>query len=164
MLRGVIDLAQVKRAATSMSVAHPAAAMHAARDAVKLERAGKIVELARDLGRVQAKAGTRGALEALQVAQTPREVGRVAKLAEKHGLRTRAILKVLGRGAIMLAVGSINLVLWMLGAAFSLFSLVWSLKRGVERIAERHLRRRKQRRLRAMDSAAALRVPQPQTI
>jgi hypothetical protein len=164
LLRSAVDLAQVKRAATSISVAHPAAAMRTARDAVKLERAGKIVELARDLGRVQGKAGMRGALDTLQVAQTPREVGRVAKIAEKHGLRTRAILKVFGRSAIMLAVGSVNLVLWILGAAFSLLSFVWSLKRGVERMAERHLRRRKQRRLRARESAAGLRVPQPQTI
>ena len=164
LLRSAVDLAQVKRAAASMSAAHPAVAVRAARDAVKLERAGKIVELARDLRRVQAKAGTRGALDALQLAQTPREVGRVAKLTEKHGLRTRAILKVLGRGAIMLTVGSVNLVLWMLGAAFSLLSFVWSLKRGVERMAERYLRRRTKRRLRAIDSAVGLRVPQPQTI
>jgi hypothetical protein len=33
-------------------------------------------------------------------------------------------------------------------AAFAVTSFVWSLKRGVERMAQQHLRRKKERRLR----------------
>lgn len=148
LLRGVVDFAQVRRAASSLGAAEPAAAMRAARGAVRLERAGKLVDLARDIGTVQAKAGTRAALDGLHLAETPGDVSRVARLAEKEGSRTRAILKFLGRGAIWLGFTSIDLALWIASAAFSLFGLVWSLKRGVERMTERHLYRRKQRRLR----------------
>jgi hypothetical protein len=38
-------------------------------------------------------AGTQAALEGFKIAETPREMARVAKLAEKEGSKTRAILK-----------------------------------------------------------------------
>jgi hypothetical protein len=148
MLREAVDLAQFKRAASALSAADAGAAMRAARQAVRFERAGKLVDLARDIGKVQATAGTRAALDGLALAETPREVGRLAKLAEKEGGRTRAILKVLGRGAIMLAGTAIDLMVSIMTAAFAVISFVWSLKRGVERMTERHLRRKKERRLR----------------
>jgi len=121
---------------------------------VRAERASRIVALARDVGKVEAKAGTKTALETLRIAETPAEVGRVAKLAQKEGSRTRAILKLLGRGAIMLTVGAFDLALWVFGALFTLLSFVWSLKRSVERMTERYLHRRKQRRLRLTLAAA----------
>ena len=66
---------------------------------------------------MQAKAGTKAALDGLQDrARRPREMARVATLAEKKGGKTRAILKTLGRGAIMLTIASFNLAAWMLGA------------------------------------------------
>jgi hypothetical protein len=115
---------------------------------IRAERVGRIVALARDVGKVEAKAGSKAALETLRIAETPTEVGRVAKLAEKEGSRTRAILKLLGRGAIMLTMGAIDLAFWLFGAAVSLLSFVWSLKRTAERMTERYLHRRKQHRLR----------------
>jgi hypothetical protein len=148
VLRETVDLAQFKRAATALSASDAGAAMRAARQAVKFERAGKLVDLARDIGKVQAKAGTRAALDGLGLAESPREVGRLAKLAEKEGSRTRAILKVLGRGAIMLAGAAIDLVVAILTAAFTVLSFIWSLKRGAERMTKQYLRRKKERRLR----------------
>ncbi len=121
---------------------------------IHAERAGRIVALARDVGKVEAKAGTRAALESLRIAQTPAEVGRIAKLAEKERSRTRAILKILGRGAIVLMTGAFDLALWLFGALFTLFSFVWSLKRTAERMTERHLRRRKERKVRVALAAA----------
>ncbi len=122
---------------------------------IRTERAGRIVALARDVGKVESKASTKAALETLCIAETPAEVGRVAKLAEKEGSRTRAILKVLGRGAIMLMTGAFDLALWLFPALLTLLSFVWSLKRTVERMTERYLQRRKQRRLRLAPAAAA---------
>jgi hypothetical protein len=147
LLREMVDLSALRRAA-SFSLSEPGAAMRAARETVKLERGGKILDLARDIGKIQTKAGTQTAVEALRIAETPRDLSRLAKLSEKEGSRTRAILKLLGRGAIMLGFAGFDLALWMLSAAFSLFGFVWSLKRGVEGMTERHLRRRKERRMR----------------
>jgi hypothetical protein len=146
VLRGVVDWSALRRAAGSFSLSEPAVAVRAAREAVKVEKASELVRLAGNVGRVQAKAGTKAALDGLKVAETPREMGRVAKLAEKEGSKTRAILKVAGRGAIALTVAAFDLGVWILGALLTLFGLVSSLKSATERMTLRHLRRRKARR------------------
>jgi hypothetical protein len=138
-------------------VAAPAVAVRTAREAVKIERAGGLMKLATDVGRIERKAGARAALDSLKVAETPRELSRVAKLAQKEGGRTRAIIKLLGRGAIMLTVGTFNLVVWVLGALFTLVGLVALLKGMTERVTLRVVRRRKERRrFRALQRYAAL--------
>ena len=127
-----------------------------ARKMPKTERASGLIELARDVGRVEAKAGTRAALEGLQIAATPRELSRIAKLAEKEGGRTRAILKVAGRSAILLGTAAFDLALWIFGAVVSAFAFVASLKRLAERVTLRILRHRKERRRRARGFATAV--------
>jgi hypothetical protein len=148
MLRHVVDWGGLKKAITGVST-EPQLAVRAARDAVKVERAGRLVDLARDVGTIEAKAGTQGALESLKVAETPREMSRVARLAEKEGGKTRAILKIGGRTAIMLGAAAFSLASWLIGALIAVLGFVASLKRGVERMTENHLRRRKLRRQRA---------------
>jgi len=149
MLRGVVDWGALKKAIAGVSVTEPQLAVRAARDAVKVERAGKLVDLARDVGTIEAKAGTQAALESLKVAETPREMSRVARLAGKEGGKTRAILKIGGRTAIMLGGAAFGLASWLIGALIAVLGFVASLKRGVERMTENHLRRRKIKRQRA---------------
>jgi hypothetical protein len=146
-MRHVIDWGELKRAITGVSISEPALAIRAVRDAVKVERAGRIVDLARDVGRVQAKAGTQAAFDGLKIAETPREMSRVAKLAENEGSKTRAILKILGRGAIALSFAAFDLGSWILGALFTVFAFVSSLKSATERMTLRVLSRRRERRL-----------------
>jgi len=142
-LREVVDLSALKRAGAS--IGEPAVAVRVARDAVKVEKAQDLVKLAGDVGRLQTRAGTQAALDAMKLAQGPHEVARIAALAEKKGSKTRAILKVLGRGAILMAVASFNLALWILGAIITLLGFVSSAKSGVERMTQRHLDRRRER-------------------
>ncbi|MFN3658096.1 MAG: hypothetical protein ACK4UO_12640 [Pseudolabrys sp.] len=154
-LRGVVDWSGLKRAAASFSIADPQLAIRGAREAVKIEKAGGLVHLARDVGRVQAKAGTQAALDGLKIAEGPREMARVAKLAEKEGSRTRAILKVVGRGAIALSLALVDLGAWILGALFTLFAFVASLKSATERMTWRVLQYRKHRKLRRFAALTA---------
>jgi hypothetical protein len=143
-LRGVIDWSALRRAGSSL--AEPAVAVRTAKEAVKVEKAGGLARLVGDVGRVQAKAGTQAALDGLRLSEGPRDMARIAKLAEKKGGKTRAILKTLGRGAILLSVASFNLAFWVLGALMTLFGLVSSAKAGVERVTQRHLDRNRERR------------------
>ena len=145
-IREVVDWSALKRAGAA--VAEPALAVRAAREAVKVEKADGLVRLAGDVGRVQTKAGTQAALDGLKLAESPREMSRIAVLAEKKGGKTRAILKTLGRGAILLSIASFNLAAWVLGAILTLFGFVSSAKSGVERMTQRHLDRRRERRAR----------------
>jgi hypothetical protein len=103
------------------------------------------VKLVSDVGRVQSKAGTQAALDGLKLAEGPREMSRIAVLAEKKSSKTRAILKTLGRGAILLSIASFNLAAWVLGAILILIGLVSSAKSAVERMTLRHLARKKER-------------------
>jgi hypothetical protein len=145
ILRQVVDWGQLKKAIAGVSISEPALAIRAVREAVKVERAGGLMHLARDVGRVQAKAGTQAALDSLKIAETPREMTQVAKLAEKAGGKTRAILKVVGRGAIALTLATFDLGVWILGALLTAFALVSSLKSATKRTTLRILRYRKER-------------------
>ena len=78
----------------------------------------------------------------------PKDVARAARLAESKGGQTRAILKVLGRGALLLAAGAFNLSMWVFGALLALFGFLSSIKATTERATEAWLRRKKARRLR----------------
>ena len=132
-------------------------AARAARDTAKVGRAGDLLNLVRDVNRVEKAAGGRAALDALTIAKEPRDMSRIAKLAEKEGSRTRAILRVAGRGAIMLATFAFDASLWLLGAAIALFGFVSALKSAVERATLRILRGRRERRMRrAMQQIAAV--------
>ena len=53
---------------------------------------------------------------------------------KSKGGQTRAILKVLGRGALLLAAGAFNLALWVFGALLTLFGLLSSIKATTERL------------------------------
>ena len=75
-------------------------------------------------------------------------MSRIAKLAEKEGGKTRAILKLAGRAAIMLTVGAFDLGIWIIGALITLLAFVASLKSMAERLTWRVLLGRKARRLR----------------
>lgn len=146
-LREVIDGPALKRAIAGASLTEPVLAVRAAREAVKVEKAGGLMQLVRNVGRVQTQAGTQAALDGLKLADNPREMARVAQIAEKKGSKTRAVLKMAGATAIAMTVGTFNLSLWLLGAALSLFGFVASTKAAVERATLRYLQRRK---LRAM--------------
>jgi hypothetical protein len=160
-LREVIDWTALKRAIGGATLSEPLLAVRAAREAVKVEKAGGLMHLVRDVGRVQTKAGTQAALDGLKVAENPAQMARVAQLAEKKGSKTRAILRVLGTSALALTLGTFNLSLWLFGAVLTLWGFVSSTKGAVERVTLQHLQRRKIRDLRRyqqrMAEAAAAR-------
>jgi hypothetical protein len=145
-LRAVVDWSALGKSFGKEALTNPALAVRAAREAVKIEKADDLLRLTRDVGRVQAKAGTRAAFDGLKIADNPRQMARVAKLAESEGGKTRAILKVLGRGAIALTVAAFDLSLWLVWAALTLFGFIAATKGAVERMTWNALQRRKVRR------------------
>ena len=97
--REVVDTPMLQNAVASGSVMRPGQTVTAIKAAFRAEKAGALVRLAKDVGRVGEKAGMRGALDTLKIAEGPKDVARAARLAESKGGQTRAILKMLGRGA-----------------------------------------------------------------
>jgi hypothetical protein len=153
--REVVDTPVLQRAVASGSVLRPGETASAIRAAFRAEKAGGLVRLAKDVGRVTEKAGTRGALDTLKIAEGPKDVARAARLAEAKGGQTRAIMKILGRGALLLTAGAFNLTLWLFSALLALFGFLSSIKATTERATQAWLDRKKTRRLRRQMAAAA---------
>jgi hypothetical protein len=155
--REMVDAPVLENAVASGSAMQPGQTIRAIRAAFHAEKAGALVRLAKDVGRVAEKAGTRGALDTLRISEGPKDVARAARLAESRGGQTRAILKVLGRGALLLAAGAFNLSLWIFSALLALFGFLSSIKATAERLTQSWLLRKKARQLRRQLAAA----PQP---
>src|SRR5229473_2387380 len=137
--RQIVDAPMLQNAVATGSVMRPGQTMSATRAAFHAE-----------------KAGTRGALDTLRIAEGPKDVARAARLAESKGGQTRAILKVLGRGALLLAAGAFNLTLWVFGALLALFGFLSSIKATTERLTQSWLDRKKARRLQQQMAAGVL--------
>jgi hypothetical protein len=153
--RDLVDTPMLENAVESASVLRPGESVRAIKAAFRPEQAAGLVRLAKDVGRVGEKAGTRGALDTLKLAEGPEDVARAARLAESKGGQTRAILKMLGRGALLLAAGAFDLTLWVFGALLALFGLLASIKATTERMTQSWLDRKKRRRLRQQMAAAS---------
>jgi hypothetical protein len=117
--------------------------------AARAGKASDLLRMAKDVNRVRGAAGTRAAFDAMKVAQAPADIARVAKLAEKKGMQTRAIVKLLGRGALMLGAVAWQAASWIAWFAFMLVGFAASVKRMTERLTERWIRRSKLRASRA---------------
>jgi hypothetical protein len=154
-VRETVDTPMLQNAVASSAVTRPGQTISAIAAAFRAEKAGALVRLAKDVGRVSEKAGARGALDTLKIAEGPEDVARAARLAEKSGGKTRAILKLLGRGALLLAAGAFDLSLWLFGALFALFSLLASIKATTERLTQSFIDHGKRRRLRKQLAAIA---------
>ncbi|MFD2181078.1 hypothetical protein [Rhodoplanes azumiensis] len=154
-LHGVVDLAQARRAVSASALLQPTVAARGLKAAVKLDKAEPLVDLVRDAGKVQAKAGTRAALDGLKLAEGPKDVARLARIAETNGGKTRAILKLGGRATLVLTTGAMTLFNWSFSA---LMSLIWALvlvKSLTERATRRALAFSKRRRARKAARMAA---------
>ena len=152
----LVDSSMLRRAVANASVMRPMESAGAIKAAIRTDKAGLLVAAVKDVGRVGEKAGVRGALDVVRVADNPKDLARAARLAEGKGSQTRAILKVLGRGALFLAAGAFNLASWLFSALLFLIGLVASIKSLTERLSMGWLRRARERRLRqALASAMA---------
>ncbi len=151
----LVDKPLLERAVAEASLLQPSQTVRAIKAAVKLDRAGEMVAVVKDVGRVGEKAGARAALDVLKVAEGPEDVARAARLAAAKGGQTRAIIKLLGRGALVLASGAFSLASWVFAALCALFGVVSSIKSMTERLSLAYFRRRRLRRERLRTPALA---------
>ena len=113
---------------------------------LKVEKRENLVKFVSDLGTVQSRTSVRGALQGLKIAEHPKDMAKLATLAAVKGTKTRAIVKVLGRGAIMLTSSLSTLASWIFWALFNLLAFAAACKRTAERMTLRHCERRRMRR------------------
>ena len=148
--RELVDAPVLQKAVASGSVLRPGETISALRAAFRAEKAGVLVRFAKDVGRVSEKAGIKAAQDTLKIAENPKEVARAAQLATAKGGKTRAYLKVLGRGALLGVTWMWTLASWLFSLAIALLSFLAAIKSTTERLTWAWLRRRKMRRARQM--------------
>lgn len=148
-LRETVDMSVLRRALATASVTEPAVAVRAAREAVKVDKLEDLARVVGDVGRVEVNAGSQAALDTMKLAEGPTDMARFAGLAEAEGGKTRAIIKLVGRGAIMLSLAAFDLFSWTLATLLALLGFASSVKRMAERLTLRSIRRRKARSQRA---------------
>ncbi|MFG1200948.1 hypothetical protein V5F29_00950 [Xanthobacter aminoxidans] len=117
----------------------------AVKSVVRTDRLATLTRMLDDTARIDAKAGTRAALEGLKVAEGGRDLSRVARLADAKGVQTLAILKTLGRGAITITSLLFHLIWWGFLAVFYLFALVSSFNSFCVACARRTWRHKRRR-------------------
>jgi hypothetical protein len=150
-LRGVVDMGGVRRALVEASFSE-----RAVREAVKLDKAEGLLDTMRDVGRVQANAGAAAALDSLKVAEGPADLSRVARLAAAQGGKTRAIIKLAGRAAIVLGFAALDVASWVIGALFLLWGFLSAVRSTTERATLRYAHWRKVRAWRQRWEALAV--------
>ncbi|MGP8121680.1 MAG: hypothetical protein ACLP8B_14330 [Xanthobacteraceae bacterium] len=153
--RDIVDVEEMQQAVTSASLLRPGASVEAVRTAFRAGKAGEVLRAVKDVGRIGESAGLHGALDTLRVAEGPKDIARAARLAESKGSQTRAILKLLGRGALLLLAGAFDLSLWLMGAALALLGFLCSIKATAERVGAAWSRRARARRALRVATAQA---------
>jgi hypothetical protein len=114
-----------------------------------------LARVAKDANRVRGAAGIRASFDLMKLADSPADLARAARLAEKKGSQTRAIVKVLGRSALVIGSAAFQLAGWILWFLFALLGVVSSIKSTTERLTQRWLNRRKLARARLALAEAA---------
>ncbi|MCC2097430.1 MAG: hypothetical protein KDJ29_11100 [Hyphomicrobiales bacterium] len=136
------------RAATAAAAAAArfefTAARQTAKAALRPAAFRQLGNVATDLSTIGRRAGMRSVNEALTVARSGRELRSIATVAQVRGNATRAVLKVLGRGAIVLTSGALVLAGWVMGALSWLWLLLLLLLGVVKRTARAVLWSRRQ--------------------
>lgn len=74
----------------------------------------RFAALGQDTGALYARTGQRGLRQVLNVAEDAGDIGRAAKLGNTAGSKTRAILTLLGRSALVLGSLSLTAASWLL--------------------------------------------------
>jgi hypothetical protein len=148
-VRDSVDAPLLEQAVLRAPVTRPGATVDAIKAAFRVDKAASLLRLGKDVNRVRTSAGTRAALDTLRISEDPADVSRAARLAEGEGSSTRAIMKILGRGALLLTAGAFNLTMWLFAAVILVFGFLGSIKTAAERLTLAWCARRRVRRLQA---------------
>ena len=69
--RAVVDMPALRRAVSEASLTSPATSVRAIKATLRIEKAGDLFRLAKDVNRVRGAAGTRAAFDAMKLAEAP---------------------------------------------------------------------------------------------
>jgi hypothetical protein len=114
MAAGAVDRPALATSLGAAARLDLAAAKAAAGGIVRPAALARFTTLGQDAGALHARTGQRGLRQVLAIAEDAGDVGRAAKLVAAKPSTARAVLKLLGRSALVLGALSLQAVGWML--------------------------------------------------
>ncbi|MGO4738457.1 hypothetical protein AB4099_18045 [Bosea sp. 2KB_26] len=117
MAAGAVDLPALTASLTAAARFDLAAARASSAAIVRPAAMTRLATLGQDAGALYARTGQAGLRQVLAVADNAGDIGRAARLSAAKGSTTRAVLKVLGRSALVLGALSLTTTSWI----FALF-------------------------------------------
>lgn len=158
-LRAAVDTRVLRAGAASALAFDTTAARTSLSAAINPAAVAKVRQAAGDLASIGRHARMRGALDAAALAETTGDLRRLSHLATTFGARTRATLKLLGRGAIVLGAQAAALAAWLVSAlavaVVVLLSALTLLQNAIEALVLAQSHRRRARRARQPQEPAA---------
>ncbi len=122
--RGVVDAPALQQAVATASIAHPGQAITAMKAAFKAEKGRCSLFASPRMSVAWVKKQGHVARSMCCGLLTVRKMSHALLASRRRRARqTRAILKILGRGALLLTMGAFNLAWWMFAACFADFRL-----------------------------------------
>ena len=119
---GALDSGALKASAAAVARFDLAAAREATGSVIRPKALAGFRQLGSDVSVVYQRAGARGAQDVLATAGTRAEVRTAAEIAAAKGSKTRAVLKVLGRGVLLAGSLSLTIFGWLFAAVGYLFA------------------------------------------
>lgn len=156
-VREAVDFTALRRIGGNLSAVDGAAL----KGVVRTDRVKGLATMLGEIGTVQAKAGTRAALEGMRVADSAGDVRRLSRLAEVKGGQTLAILKTLGRGAFVITGALMKLIWWVFVACAYVYALVSSFNAACVAMVRPLWRRKGRAKGRRLDFAGSSRRFRP---
>ncbi len=117
VLRDVVDLGALRGAAKAASRFDVTAVRAAVQGAVRPGHLARLRDLADDGIALFRRTGGRATEDAFALARNAAELKKAARIGERYGSGTRAVLKILGRGAFVLTGALVTLAGWVLAAS-----------------------------------------------
>lgn len=145
LLRTAVDMPGLKRALASVGKFELSEARSAALAAVRTERLAPLAAMGEDAAKLYRRAGYRAVDDVLASARSGPEIARFARLSEVYGTGTRAVMKLCGRGAILLSKSLAHIFGWLfaaLGWVWSVASAAAAFGRWLARVTPPRRRRR----------------------
>ena len=111
---------------------------------LKVEKREGLIQFASNLGTVQSRAGMRGALDGLKIAEHPKDVAKLATPCRREGHQDPRDHESCSGAARSCSTSSMfTLASWMFWALFNLLAFCAACKRAAERMTLRHCERRR---------------------
>jgi hypothetical protein len=131
-VREVVDEDAVKGAVSAARRLDLNGTKLAALAAVRSGTVAKLRSVAENATTLFARTGPRGTMQALSIAENVEDVRRASRLATAFGPKTRAALKLLGKGALVLGAAFAEILSWVwAGIAWGFAVMIFARKIGV---------------------------------